>query len=59
MKKPTEARSCGTKPKHADRQGAMYERYLLMKKGATRLTVYKCRYCKHWHVGHRIKYKGN
>lgn len=48
----TRARSCSGKVQHEDRASALRHRAALIAAGAVRLTVYPCRYCRHWHVGH-------
>ncbi|WP_435173267.1 hypothetical protein [Actinacidiphila sp. bgisy145] len=48
----TRARSCLGKLAHQDRAAALRHRARLIAAGDTRLTVYRCRFCRHWHVGH-------
>lgn len=50
--KRTRARSCLGKIRHQDRAAALAHRRRLLAAGDTRLTVYRCRWCRHWHVGH-------
>lgn len=45
-------RSCGTKVRHASRAAALAHRAKLLAAGDTRLTVYPCKHCGSYHVGH-------
>lgn len=57
MKRPTKTRSCEGKKRHASKTAARVHMYALITKGAALLNVYKCRYCKAWHVGHIRRYR--
>ncbi|SFF11932.1 hypothetical protein SAMN05216251_108241 [Actinacidiphila alni] len=48
----TRARSCDGKRRHQDRAAALAHRASLLALGDTRVTVYACRHCGAWHVGH-------
>lgn len=50
----TKARACDGKKRHDDQRGAEAHRLRLIRRGAAacRLKVYRCRWCKGWHVGH-------
>ncbi|BBA99251.1 hypothetical protein RVR_5791 [Actinacidiphila reveromycinica] len=52
MKTRTRARACTGKVRHPDRATALVARARLIAGGATRLTVYRCKHCAAWHVGH-------
>ena len=52
-KRAQRRRSCEGKQKHPDRWAAQAHRYKLEKtQGALGLTIYRCRFCGQWHVGH-------
>ena len=57
MKRPTKTRSCEGKQRHASKTAARVHMYALIDKGAALLNIYKCRYCKTWHVGHVRRYR--
>ncbi len=51
----TKNRICGSKPRFADREGAVQERERLIARGSARGTVgaYLCKHCRKFHTGHR------
>ena len=52
-KRKVRLRQCGHKVKHSDEREAWgHARHLYEKDGA-RMSVYKCRWCGGYHVGHR------
>jgi hypothetical protein len=55
MTRPTRSRSCEGKQQHGSRAAARTHIHALIAKGAGLLNVYKCRYCKTWHVGHLMR----
>ena len=56
MKKPRgrkrRRKECDGKVKHATREKAVSHLIFLKKEGRARMHVYKCSFCKQWHVGH-------
>lgn len=53
----TKARSCVGKKRHQDQGGALAHRARLLARGDTRITVYPCRHCGGWHVGHHGRHQ--
>ena len=56
----TKGRSCDGKHQFKSRRAALaYALYRMRVYGATRnhTDVYHCDYCRHWHVGHRPRFK--
>ena len=53
----TQARACQGKIAHKTKAEAEAHRRVLIFRGAfrNRITVYKCKHCDHWHVGHRLR----
>lgn len=53
----TQARTCDTKRRHDTKADALAHRAALIRGGASRLlmVVYRCRFCRGWHVGHRAR----
>lgn len=52
----TKARSCGRKQRHSTRADALAHMLSLVRDTGTpvgAMSVYRCPYCGHWHVGHR------
>jgi hypothetical protein len=52
----TKRRECGTKIRHETKESALGQAGQLRRRfAATRSTanVYRCRWCKYWHVGHQ------
>lgn len=51
------ARECGTKQQHPTQAEALAHWSALVRGGSSRkrLTVYRCRHCRAWHVGHKPK----
>ncbi len=54
-RKPDEERSCKVKVKHPNRETATFAMFKLVRQGAYlgMLHVYRCGFCRFWHVGHR------
>ena len=50
----TKNRECGTKQKHT-KKSAEDHYWSLIRNGAAKnlMVIYKCRFCGHWHIGHR------
>lgn len=57
MKRPTrtKARSCTGKKRHDSSQAARAQLRNLLSKGRVRLSVYACKFCGGFHVGHSTK----
>lgn len=58
MATKTQARSCGGKRQHDTKEEALDHIFSLCRNAGIwpySLTVYKCGYCKAWHVGHKPK----
>jgi len=49
-KKMDRANSCTGKVRHANRYGAIAH---LKKLGNAQMSLYQCRYCHGWHIGHQ------
>lgn len=52
----TKARACGTKARHATKAEAEAHLWALVRDTGTRpgaMSIYRCPYCKSWHIGHR------
>ncbi len=54
-KKPSRRGSCEGKAEHATKALATDHQMSLIRSGARNLRVYKCRFCKKFHVGHPPK----
>lgn len=52
----TRWKSCRRKTRHTTKEDARHHLEALIRDGAPRsqLEVYKCRFCRQYHVGHRI-----
>jgi hypothetical protein len=57
MAKITEAVSCAGKQRHPTREAGLSHLLSLARAGAkrSRLQVYRCGFCKTFHVGHKIR----
>lgn len=47
-------RACAGKRRHATKQAASAHWFKLHLKDAEPMTVYRCKFCRGWHVGHRM-----
>ena len=54
---PTKRRACEGKRQHPTKQQAQAQLLRLVRAGTspTRIHVYRCGYCKQYHVGHRAQ----
>jgi len=43
---------CAGKSRHESKENADYAAYLMRRDKRAWLHAYKCRFCRHWHVGH-------
>jgi hypothetical protein len=57
MKRPDEKTSCVGKFRHDDREAALNHLFALVRSGSPmwQLQVYRCRFCRTYHVGHRLR----
>jgi hypothetical protein len=54
----TKRRECGTKQRHPTKADARAQLWSLIRGGSPprSLSIYHCRFCHAWHVGHRKRH---
>lgn len=50
--RPKRAQACDGKQAHNTQAQALDHMHSLIRNGAAHLRVYRCRFCRKWHVGH-------
>jgi replication-associated recombination protein RarA len=55
----SKASECGTKQRHPDQDAALAHCARMLRNGAARLVVYRCKHCRAWHIGHRPRPRKN
>lgn len=56
MKRRSSLASCLGKKQYEDIHKALYGKRCLKERGENGLHVYRCQFCKHWHIGHSMTY---
>jgi hypothetical protein len=49
--------SCGNKIKYDTQQLALNHMFSLIRKDGVKMSAYRCKFCKHWHIGRCNKEK--
>lgn len=47
-------KQCGNKTRHLTRGSAKVARRAMQKQTSERFQIYKCPFCEHFHIGHKL-----
>jgi hypothetical protein len=52
-KRHVKRKQCGDKRRYPDIKAAKTASVLLFQRTGSKLQSYYCKYCRHWHIGHK------